>query len=246
VHPVIRDAVCLHREEGPGPDMQGEMGGFDAPGLEFVKDAWGEVQPCRGRGHGPGVPRVDGLVSLPVGVGGGTFGALDVGRQGQLAVEGGEVEDVGFEAELAMSLVVLGEDSGRKWGGRGTKVESGPGAYPFSRAQEGPPGPRRGFLEEEDFDSTAGRATPVHFSPPEAGGDDLGVVEDEEIAGMEMVEEGAEMGEGSGAGRPVEDQKSGRIPFRSRMLCNQLRRQVEIEIGNQHGGGREAQGSGVG
>ena len=30
------------------------------------------------------------------------------------------------------------------------------------------------------------------------------------------------------------------------MLRDQLRWQVEIEVGNQHGGGREAQGSGVG
>jgi hypothetical protein len=30
------------------------------------------------------------------------------------------------------------------------------------------------------------------------------------------------------------------------MLRDQLRRQVKIEFGNQHGGGREAQGSGVG
>lgn len=121
-------------------------------------------------------------------------------------MEGGEVEDVAFEAELAMSLVVLGEDSGRKWGGSGTKVEQGPGADPFSGAEEGPPGLGRGFLEEEDFNGATDPATPVHFSSPESGWDDLGVVEDEEIAGVEVVEKGAEMGEGPGAGRPVEDQ----------------------------------------
>lgn len=121
-------------------------------------------------------------------------------------MEGGEVEDVAFEAELAMPLVVLGEDSGRKWGGRGTKVEEGAWADPFSRAEEGPPRPGLGFLKEEDFNGAPDPATPVHFSPPESGGDDLGVIEDEEIPGVEMVEEGAEMGEGAGAGRPVEDQ----------------------------------------
>lgn len=246
VHAVVGEAVGLHREEGACPDMQGEMGGFDAAGLELLKDPWGEVEAGRGCGYGPGVPGVDRLVSLPVGLRGGTFGTLDVGGQGQLAVEGSEVEDVGFEAELAMSLVVLGEDSGRKWGGRGTKVEEGAWADPFSRAEEGPPGPGRGFLEEEDFNGAADAATPVHFSSPEPGGDDLGVVEDEEIPGVEMVEEGAELGEGPGAGRPVEDQQSGCIPFRSRMLRDQLRRQVKIKVGNQHGGGREAQGSGVG
>jgi hypothetical protein len=243
---VVREAVGLHREEGAGPDMQGEMGDLDAARLELLKDAWGEVEPGCWGGHGTGVPGVDSLVSLSVGFRGGTFGALDVGGEGQLAVEGGEVEDVAFKAELAMSLVVLREDSGRKWGRRGTKVEEGPGADPFSGAEKGPPGPGFGFLEEEDFNGAANPATAAHFSPPESGGDDLGVIEDEAIAGVEMVEEAAKMGEGSGAGRPVEDQKSGCIPFRSRMLRNQLRWQVEIEVGNQHGGGREAQGSGVG
>jgi hypothetical protein len=243
---VVGDAVGLHREEGSGTDVQGEMGGVDVPGLEFLKDAWGEVQPGRGRGHRSGVPRVDGLVTFAVCFRCGAIGTLDVGGQGQFAVEGGEVEDVAFEAQLAMSLLVLGEDSGRKWGGRGTKVESGAGADPFSGSEEGPPDPGFGFFEEEDLDGSPNAAPLVHFSPPKTGGDDLGVIEDEEIAGMEMVQDGGKLGEGVGPGRPVEDQKSGRIPFRSRMLCNQLRRQVEIEIGNQHGGGREAQGSGVG
>jgi len=243
---VVREAVGLHREEGSGTDMQGEMGGFNALGLELLKDAWGEMEPGRGCGYRPGIPGVDRLVSLLVCLGRGTFGALDVGGQGQFAVEGGEVEDVAFEAELAMSLVVLGEDSGRKWGGSGAQVEQGPGADPFSGTEEGPPGPGRGFLEEEDFNGAADSATAVHFLPPESGGDDLGVVEDEEITGLEECRKGSEVGESAGAGRPVQDQKSGCIPFRSRMLRDQLRRQVKIEVGNQHGGGREAQGSGVG
>jgi hypothetical protein len=50
----------------------------------------------------------------------------------------------------------------------------------------------------------------------------------------------------AGAPGPVQDEEARSIPFGSRALSDELRRKVEIEVGNQHGGGREAQGDGLG
>ncbi len=62
------------------------------------------------------------------------------------------------------------------------------GPDPLAGAQEGPPFARIRFVKEEDLDG----ATPDHFSPPEPGWDNPGVVENKEIT---RAKPASEMGE---------------------------------------------------
>ena len=57
-------------------------------------------------------------------------------------------------------------------------------------AEHGPPIQGRYFLKEQDFHIAAGRL----FSPPPSGGENLGIVEDEDIAGLK---EFGELGKGA-------------------------------------------------
>jgi hypothetical protein len=148
----------------------------------------------------------------------------------------GEGQDIALESEQAMSLLILGDDSGGEGGGRRAKVEQGSRTDPFPGAEEDPPFPGLGFFEEEDLHG----ATTIHFSTSEPGGDDLGVVEDEEIARLEPLPEVGEGGVIAAVGVTFEDEQAGGIPLRSRVLGDQLGGKMKVEIGDQHSGPRRA------
>jgi hypothetical protein len=121
-------------------------------------------------------------------------------------------------------------------------VEFGAGADPLPGAEQGPPFAWIRFVEEQDFDG----ATPDHFSPPEAGRDDPGVVENEEITRAKPAPQLGETVELAGSAPSVQDQQARSIPLGGRTLSDELGRKVEIEVRNQHGGSRKAQGDGLG
>ena len=67
----------------------------------------------------------------------------------------------------------------------------------------------------------------------ETGGNDAAVVEDEQIAGVEQVAELRKMGICESAGGAIEHQHAARAALGGRLLRNQLRRQIEIEVGDE-------------
>lgn len=68
----------------------------------------------------------------------------------------------------------------------------------------------------------------------EARGDDAAVVEDEQIALVELRREVAEVGVGVVAGLAVDEEHAAVAAFGGRMLRDQFCGEMEIEIGDAH------------
>ena len=77
------------------------------------------------------------------------------------------------------------------------------------------------------------------FQGAEAGSDDFRVVEAEDIAGAEEGGEIAKIAVLQGVGVTAEMEEPGGVALCSRVLCNQLRGEIEMEVGPGHriGGG---------
>lgn len=99
--------------EGAEADVEGDVGDLDTVGADLLEDRGGEVEAGSGRGGGAvgGFAGVDGLVAGAVG---GGVGAVQVGRQGDVAeaVEGGEEVAGEGEAEGAFTMIAGFEDRG--------------------------------------------------------------------------------------------------------------------------------------
>lgn len=167
-----------HGLEGPESDVEGDAVDLGAALAAGAEDFGGEVEAGGGCGDGARVLGEDGLVALAVRLG---VGALDVGRQGDMAdfVEEGEqiggVEDQGALAEFALS-----GDGGGEVGG---ELDLGAGADLASWFDEGLPGlGTGGGVEEEDFDRGCGGGE-VAVEP---GREDAGVVQDQVVLGGEV------------------------------------------------------------
>jgi len=114
VHAVVGDVVALDREEGAGADVEGEVGSLN-PGVgELLEEFRGEMESGGGSGDGSGLAGVDGLVAMAILGGGRSLGAMDVGREGDFAMDFGEGEHVGFELEEAMTFRVFIDHDRRK------------------------------------------------------------------------------------------------------------------------------------
>lgn len=68
-----------------------------------------------------------------------------------------------------------------------------------------------------------------------AGGDDAGVVEDEEVAGTEEAREVEETAVGEGTGGAVDGEHAGGVALGGRVLGDEFGGQVEVKVGNAHG-----------
>ncbi len=196
------------------------------------------MEPGRGGGDGAGRVGVDGLVAEAVFGVDRRGGAFDVGGQRDLADLREEVQDIGgvFESESGLAFAVFLKDFGVQGGGLAVGFEEGDfGAWAdtFAWADEGPPVVALDFLGEEDFEGAAGAG----FMAAETGGDDAGVIDDEDVA---TAEEGGEVGEAEvleGAGGAVHGQEPGLVTFPSGELGDQLGWQVIVELVRAHGQG---------
>ncbi len=205
------------RLEGAEADVEGDVLDLDALCFQRVEDLGGEVEAGRGRGGGAGLVGVDGLVagailSLVV--------AVDVRGERHVAyfVEDGlEVRDRG-EAQGAFAEVAGGEDLGfeEEFAGGGVgEVEAVAGLdLAAGTDQRGPDvfawvlvGK---LLREQDFDAAGGvgrvrlGVRGAGAGGEEAGRDDTAVVEDEEVAILQIMREFGEHLVAVGAGRAVD------------------------------------------
>ena len=96
MQPVILDALDAHGLKRAQADVQGEFGDLDATLLKAGEDFRGEVQSGRGGGDRAAFARIDGLVALVVG---GAVGAVDVGRQGDVADLVDDLKEVFYRRE---------------------------------------------------------------------------------------------------------------------------------------------------
>ena len=95
---------------------------------------------------------------------------------------------------------------------------------------------------EEDFDEAGGlgrAALGVRAGAggEEARGQDAGVVEDEEIAGLKELREVGEEVVAECAGGAVEDHHAAGAALGGRVLGDEFYRQVVMEVGDEHWGG---------
>ena len=206
VHGVIAKIGGFDRAKSAKTHVEGD----ESVG-ESGEELRGEVEAGGGGGDGAGDFGVGGLVGgdvggAEIGLAVGFAGFEDVGGERGTA-EGVEVKifDEGADEELAAGDGFFDAEGGR--GGRGALEgvgkEVGAGGESLGRGAEGGPPARAGFLEKEEFRAVLGA--------DQAGGDDLGVVEDEEVVGLEQVGQIPDLMVLKGLGMTIEDKEAGRV-----------------------------------
>lgn len=108
------------------------------------------------------------------------------------------------------------------------------GSWPhaFTGSEEHPPTAGIGGFEKEDFEASA----TVDFDPAQSGGNDLGVIEHEQVVGAEEIEEVGEGGEAGGAVLAVEGEQAGGGAGRGGVLGDAVGGEGIVKIRREHGG----------
>ena len=103
---------------------------------------------------------------------------------------------------------------------------------------EGAPEVFAGRLGEHDLDAAGGFLAFAHNCPMrvKARGDYAGVVQDQQVAGLEERGEFREDRIAQSAGGAIHHERTTLAALCGRLLGNQLRRQVEVEVGDAEGG----------
>lgn len=199
MHGVGFDRLGFDGSKGAGADVQKHVGMLDGAGAEPCEQFVGEVEAGGGRGNGAGVGGEGGLIPAAViGIGDVEVGAAacgeDVGREGG---EAHALEGVGrtFDADKPRAGFVargLMEKDEADTGGRsGGVVEFDEGILAEATGLEHDfPGVRRRRAKVEALDGASG----AEVSALEAGGEDAGGVEDEEVVRAEEVGEVGDAG----------------------------------------------------
>ena len=221
---VLGGVLRADGAEGAGSDLEREEGVLDSRLRQPLEEAGGEVQTGGGGGGAARLAGVHGLVALGV-----ARELADVGREGDGAGGGGVDGAVeGHRRDLLRAAT-----DGR---GEGTVARlqpvlaAGGGGTPGTHKRG--PGAVFVFAQEEELDASAG----VGARTEEAGGHDTRVVQNEEVArtqkGWEITDVVvAERARTSGC-----DQQAGGVAGFDRLLCDELGRQVVVEVRGAHAG----------
>ena len=243
VHPVVGRVVGLDRQEGAGPDMQGQGMGRDATGLQGLHQGRGEMQASRGCRDRPVQLREHGLVVREVTVVLGPLGR-DIGRQGHDA-DGpdGVVERGACEVEAQGDETVFG--LGRDGGGQALEGDTVAGLQTLARLHEGRPdigciAMMQGRLYGDGQGLALRPDTLAHSRQPR--GDHPRVVEHQGVAGPQEV---WQVADDMVLQRAVpHDQQACGIPRLGGAERDVAVGQVEVEIGGLHQAGQWPRGTG--
>jgi hypothetical protein len=218
VHFVVLDVFGFHGEEGSSSDMKRE----ESVG-NFLENFGSEVEAGCGSGDGAGVGGVNGLVALVVG---GIGIALEVGRERHVAV----FFQVGEFVEIDDAFA-SGEDFD-DFGGGSRDGNSCAGLEFASGFDEAFPAVRADLLEEENFDAGG--------IGEEAGFDDAGVVQDDEISFAKVAWEIGEEAMLDGSGGAVKDEHARGVAALGRTAGDEFGRKVVVVVADEavHGGVR--------
>ena len=231
----VFDAIHSDGRKGAEADVEGDVGDLDAAVGDGLEDFRREVQAGGGRGDRAGLAGVDGLVALAVF---GSVFAVNVGRQGDVAgaLERGVKVGNGLEADGALAVFTMGDDLSLQAAVAEADDFAGEDFAPG--ADEGEPLPLGELLGEHDLDAAgdvvAGLGMEAGALAVEAGGDDAGVVEDEEVAGLKEGGKVAEVAVGEGSGGAVEGEHARGGAVGEGFLRDEFRWEVEIEFGDEH------------
>ena len=248
--------VDLHRTEGPGTDVEHDLGALHAARREPRQEQLREVQ-TRGRcGDAAGLARVDGLVALAIRW---SVLAADVGGQRRVA-EALErlvfADPVRNEAHRAHDGLGAGRCVVRQRLVRGVGLDEDAqagadlDAHPRAQAPAGPqhrvPDPAAAAPHQQDLGLAAALA-----APDEARREDAAAVRDQQVAGAQALRQLREAPVLDGARAAVEHQKPRGVARGERRLRDELGgervlvgRELEVGVGSLIGGSAPGRASG--
>jgi hypothetical protein len=238
------DYRFVERLKGAQADMEGDKRLFGAGLAAAGQDFGGEVESGGRRGDGTVLAGIDGLVAIAVG---GRIGALDVGREGDVAeaLEGGIEIRVAVKPDGALAELAPGNNLAFE-----ALIE--PDAFADRQFAAGmderlPIAAVRGnAAQQKDFDRAAqvfaelgvvladGEGVDSGAVAEEARGKDAGIVDHQAIAGVQVLREVAENAIFPSARLAVDDEHTGGGAVGEGFLGNAFFGQVVIEISQLH------------
>ena len=138
-----------------------------------------------------------------------------------------------FESNPAMAFIVGFHDDGADFGLLAAiAADDNLGTHPrsFARPQHHPPIVLREFFEQKDFKLAAG----MRIGSAKPRWNDTGVIQDENLAGTEIIDQVAKLPVCDLAGVAVYDKKPGVVAVWGRRLGNEFVREVKVELGCEH------------
>ena len=225
VQGVLFDFFDADRLEGAEADVKGDFRGFDAAVAETGERLRSEMETGGGGGDGPALAGVDGLVAVAIT---GGIGAGDVGRERDMAdlLDAGEEVVCRSEVEVALAKFAAGDDLGLEFVVVAEEKVLADAdfaawtheAFPIVRIALQLP-------SEQDFDTAAEEVTRGRILRAErlglktgaaskkASGKYAGIVEYQQITGVEKVGKIAKVAvsERAGGGGQMEEARAGAI-----------------------------------
>jgi hypothetical protein len=234
MHAVLHHVIDAHGQEGADADMQRHGHPLDAAGVKRREQFGGEVQPGGGRGDRTFAIREDRLVIRRI-LGRRALGPLDVRRQGEragLLQGGGEGRALAVEAERDAAIGPTVLDGRRQI--RAVEGQHIAGMQPLRVPRERLPGAVGERPVEGDADARLAPLPSLSTPRQELRRNHPGVVGDEDIAGRQQIGQIAD----DAVVQPVPRhmQKPGGVPRPGGILRDEFGGQVEVEIGETHGG----------
>ena len=221
VHGVVGDLLLLHRAEGAQTHMKCNVPNLYTHCLHSLQQLRREMQPRRGRCRRAvdlGVHRLIAFLILQL--------LLDVRRQGHLAqpLQHLQKDALIFEPHQPVAVRQLLHDLCRQL----SVAEGHPCALPqlLSRTDKALPHVVAPIDEQQNF---AGAAAGLPM-PQQTRRQHPGIVQDQAVAGVQILRQVVEMPVLHRAGALVQHQKAGAVPPLQRRLGDQLLWKIKIEI----------------
>ena len=225
MHGVVGDLLLLHRAEGTKSHMECNVSDLYTHLPDLLQQLRCEMQSRSGGGGRAVHLGVDGLIALPI-----LQFLLDVGRQRHLAqpIQHLQKNTLVEKPHPPVAVRQLLRDLRRQL----AVAEGHPCALAqlLARTDKAFPHVVAPVDEQQDLTGAAAR----YAVSQQAGGQHSGIVEDQAVAGMQILRQVEEMPVLRGAGGLIQHQQPGGVPLCDRGLCDQLRRQVKIEIMGLH------------
>ena len=208
VHLMVFDVFFFHRPERPQADVEGDEDFFHALITNLLKQLFRKVQACRRSGSAAAFVGIDRLVFT------GVFHLfVDVRRKRHFTDLVDDVVEIAFIGELDDAAAEIGpvfDSTCQAFG----KLDRRPRQGFLARLDQDFPAVIADGRQEQDFDLAACRR-PLAV---EAGRDDAGIVEDQDVAFVQFVDEVVEILVFDGTGLTVIEHEAGVVPRFCRML----------------------------
>jgi hypothetical protein len=209
--------------------MEGDETYLDSARADFFEEAGREMEARCGRRHAARGAGIDGLIPFAVlrlrGLSGDVRGEGDFAEDIQLTKNVADIREPQEAVAGGVDFLDGGGYAGRVAGGI-EKDDASAKAGAAARSEHGPPEISLKFLQQEDFKAAAG----LEVESAKAGGDDAGIVQDQDIAGVEEFREGLELAVLDGMGIAAGDQEARLVADGGGPGRDQSGRYVEIEV----------------